>query len=163
MARTAARLGAGDRLPNVTLAMADGSTRRLPGDLTSRFCVILFYRGYWCPISRRQLDAFQSFAPKLGSLGATILAASADPYEKAQEVAATLSFPVAHGVSREVADAIGAWWDADRGIVQPAEFVIGPDRTIRSATYSTGAIGRIDPADVVSLVQLLAARPSTNA
>ncbi|MGE0715723.1 MAG: redoxin domain-containing protein [Alphaproteobacteria bacterium] len=153
----------GDRLPNVELLLAGGGALRLPDDVAARFCVILFYRGYWCPISRRQLEAFETHAEKLRSLDAGIIAASADPAERAQDVAATVSFPVAYGVTREIAHAVGAWWDSGRGIVQPAEFVVGPDRTVLSATYSTGPIGHIEPSDVVSLVQLLAVRPYATA
>lgn len=159
----AARLDVGDRLPGIELPRSGGATLRLPDDIAVRFCVVLFYRGYWCPISQRQLRSFETCAARLRSLDAGIIAASADPAEKAQEVAAMVSFPVAYGVTREIAHAIGAWWDSGRGIVQPAEFVIGPDRTVLSATYSTGPIGRIESSDVVSLIQLLAVRPNATA
>ena len=40
-----------------------------------------------------------------------MIAASVDDEEKAGEVAAEVSFPVAHGVTRADADAIGAFWE----------------------------------------------------
>jgi alkyl hydroperoxide reductase subunit AhpC len=67
-------------------------------------------------------------------------------------VAAELSFPVAYGVTRAMADRIGAWWEDRRGIVQPSEFLVDAAGKVRSATYSSGPIGRVDAADVVKLV-----------
>lgn len=78
--------------------------------------------------------------------------ASVDPLDKAQEVAAEVSHPVAYGVTREIAERIGAWWEERRGIVQPAEFVVGPNGKVMTSSYSSGPIGRTDAADVVKLI-----------
>lgn len=88
----------------------------------------------------------------LEAIGAKVLAASVDPLDKAKEVAAEVGFPIAHGVSREQADAIGAWWEERRGIVQPAELVLDAGGKVVSATYSSGPIGRVDAGDVVKLI-----------
>ena len=95
------------------------------------------------------------FAGKYGELqglGAKVVAASVDPLDKAKEVAAELPFPVAYGVTREQADQIGAWWEERRGIIQPAEFMLDAQGKVRSSTYSSGPIGRVDAADVVKLI-----------
>ena len=81
-----------------------------------------------------------------------IVAASVDPLDKAQEVASGLSFPVAWGVTRATADLFGAWWEERRSIIQPSEFLVAADGKVRASTYSSGPIGRIDPGDVVKLV-----------
>ena len=98
------------------------------------------------------MAGFEKLRPELDALGIKVLAASTDPLEKAREVAADLSFPVAYGVTREQADRLGAWWEDRRAIIQPSEFLLNADGTVRSATYSSGPIGRIDAADVVKLV-----------
>lgn len=59
---------------------------------------------------------------------------------------------MAYGVTREQADQIGSWWEDRRGIVQPSEFVLDAQGKVRSSTYSSGPIGRIEAADVVKLV-----------
>lgn len=89
---------------------------------------------------------------ELQALGVKVVAASTDALDKAKEVAAELPFPVAYGVTREQADRIGAWWEDRRGIVQPSEFVLDAKGTVRSSTYSSGPIGRVDAADVVKLI-----------
>jgi peroxiredoxin len=98
------------------------------------------------------LAGFGKEYPVLQALGAKVLAASTDPLDKAREVASELPFPVAYGVTREQADAIGAWWEERRGIVQPSEFVLDGKGVVRSSTYSSGPIGRVEAADVVKLI-----------
>jgi peroxiredoxin len=85
----------------------------------------------------------------LETLGAKIVAASVDPLDKAKIVADEVGFPVAYGVTREQADAIGAWWEERRGIVQPAEFLLDREGKVLSSSYSSGPIGRVDAADVI--------------
>lgn len=98
------------------------------------------------------MAGFKLQYPTLRSLGADMLAASTDPLDKAQEVARELEIAVAHGVTREIARQIGAWWEPQRAIIQPAEFIIGADGSVIASSYSSGPLGRIDAADVVRLL-----------
>ena len=41
------KLQQGDRLPALTLNLIDGGTLALPGDMSSRYLALLFYRGVW--------------------------------------------------------------------------------------------------------------------
>ena len=97
---------------------------------------------------------FEKLKPELDALGVKVVAASIDPIDKAKEVAAELSFPVAYGVTRAQADQLGSWWEERRSIIQPSEFLLAADGKVRSATYSSGPIGRVDAADVVKLVTM---------
>ncbi len=93
-----------------------------------------------------------------------VIAASVDDEEKADEIAASLSFPVAHGVTRDDADKLGAWWGAAHGgIIQPSEFIVGADGKVVEATYSSGPIGRVDAADVAKLTKFREERAKQNA
>lgn len=98
------------------------------------------------------MAGFESHKAELEAVGASVYAASADDQEGAAEVAGELSFAVGHGLTKAEAAWLGAWWDGRRGIIQPAEFVIGPEGRIVTSTYSSGPIGRIDPEDVVRLI-----------
>ncbi len=70
-------------------------------------------------------------------------------------MASEVSFPIGAGVTREQAEAIGAWWDDGRSIVQPAQFLIRRDGTIVQSTYSDGPLGRLLAEDVLGLVKFL--------
>jgi len=100
------------------------------------------------------LVGFEKLRPELDALGVKVVAASIDPIDKAKEVAAELSFPVGYGVTRAQADQLGSWWEERRSIIQPSEFLLAADGKVRSATYSSGPIGRVDAADVVKLVTM---------
>jgi len=91
-------------------------------------------------------------------VGAKVVVASVDPLDKAKEVAAEVSYPVAYGVTRETGERIGAWWEERRGIVQPAEFLLGANGKVMASSYSSGPIGRIDAADVVKLINFYEAQ-----
>ena len=41
------KLQQGDRIPELSLNFTDGSTLTLPGDMSSRYLAVLFYRGVW--------------------------------------------------------------------------------------------------------------------
>jgi peroxiredoxin len=43
----AEKLNTGDRFPDMTLDLVDGTKLDLPAGLDARYKVILFYRGHW--------------------------------------------------------------------------------------------------------------------
>ena len=91
-------------------------------------------------------------------MGVKLVAASTDPLDKAREVADEVGFPVGFGVTRETADALGAWWEDRRSIVQPSEFLLDADNRVVMSSYSDGPLGRVDAADVVKLVNFYESR-----
>ena len=64
-----------------------------------------------------------------------MIAISVDPEDKAQEVADTVSFPVANGVTRETTNSIDSWWDDNRGFVQPSEFILNGDNKVSGGVF----------------------------
>lgn len=101
---------------------------------------------------------FEAERETLEGMGVRLVAASVDPLEKAEEVAGEIGFPVGYGVTRQTADALGAWWEERRSIVQPSEFLLGADGRVVTSSYSDGPLGRIDAADVVKLVNFYESR-----
>ena len=89
----------------------------------------------------------------LSDLDVSVIAASTDAQDKALEAAANLSYPVAYGVTQEQADILGAYWEPNRPIIQPTEFLLDANHKIITATYSAGPIGRMNAPDLVKVVQ----------
>ncbi len=89
----------------------------------------------------------------LKELGVSVIAASVDTEDEAGEMAAELSYPVAYGVTRDQAETLGAYWEPNRGIIQPTEFLLDSDHKVITATYSAGPIGRMSAPDLVKVVQ----------
>ncbi len=73
-------------------------------------------------------------------------------------MAAPLPFPVCYGVTRDTGDRIGAWWEERRDHIQPSEFLLNRKGRVLSSTYSSSPIGRMDPAETLTLLKMLAAR-----
>lgn len=110
------------------------------------------------------MAAFEEKKNELAALGVSVFAASVDSVEKTQEVLDSgLSFPIGHGVSRELGDKLGAWWEERRDFIQPSEFVIDNEGLVLHSTYSASPIGRTDAGDVVSLLGFLEARKKARA
>ena len=101
---------------------------------------------------------FENVKAELAEQGIKVIAASVDDEEKAGEVTAEVSFPVAHGVTRADADTIGAWWEDRRNIIQPSELLIDSDGKITVSSYSDGPLGRMNAIDVVKLVAFYESR-----
>lgn len=104
------------------------------------------------------MAGFENQKYELDAIGAKVLAASVDPIDKAREVAAEVSFPIGYGVSRDIADKLGSWWEDRRNIIQPSEFIVGENGKIVVSSYSDGPLGRMEAADVVKLIKFYESR-----
>jgi len=99
------------------------------------------------------LDDWEAHESALAAVGAkVVVAGSVDGPERAGEVADGVSFPIAHGVTREQGRTVGALWERDREFVQPAEFILLTDGTVRASSYAAGPLGRLDAADAIRLI-----------
>jgi peroxiredoxin len=156
-----ALLHPGDKFPALTVALAGGGSLQLPDALDGHFGVVLFYRGAWCPYCNAQLRAFQRAKDQLAEVGAQVVALSVDDEAAAAELIAKhgLQFGVGYGADvRAVAEATGAFVNDDPLFLQSTGFVLNPSGQVAVGVYSTGAIGRLVPDDVIGLIRYLRAR-----
>ncbi len=87
-----------------------------------------------------------------------MFAAAVDTKEQTLKVAEPLGFPVAYGVTREQADSLGSWWDEQREFIQPSEFLLNRGGRVLMSTYSNSPVGRMDPAEMLTLVTMVNSR-----
>ena len=78
-----------------------------------------------------------------------------DSEDDTAKVAADLGYPVAFGMTREMGDRIGAWWDDRRDHIQPTEFILRNDGRVVASTYSNSPVGRMDPEETLTLLRFL--------
>ena len=151
----------GDPFPAVTVKLPGDGSLQLPDALAGDFAVVLFYRGSWCPYCNSQLRAFQRSLDSLTSLGAKIVALSVDDEATTQDLIAKhgLQFPVGHSAdARAVANATGAFVNDDPLYLQSTGFVLDRRGRVVVSVYSSGAIGRLVPEDVIGLIRYLGER-----
>lgn len=156
------RLANGDRFPTITLDAVGGGTLSLPDDLADSFGVILMYRGSWCPYCNAQLAAFSRAGDRLAEVGVRVVALSVDDESTSSALAAKhkLGFPLGHSADADkIAAATGAYTNDEPRHLQSTGFVLAPDSTVITAVYSSGAIGRLVPEDIIGLVGYLRSQP----
>lgn len=128
----------------------------MPEDLAGSFCVVLIYRGSWCPYCNAQLASFARAADTFAELGIKVVAFSVDDEDTSAALVEKrhLPFPVGHSADPDkVAAAVGAFTNDDPHYLQSTGFVVGPDGSVVVGVYSTGAIGRLVADDVAGLVR----------
>jgi peroxiredoxin len=151
-------LNPGDPFPRLTISTTDGQTLTLPGAFAGDYAVVLFYRGSWCPYCNAQLRAFERAGQTLADNGIRVAALSVDDKETGAALVEKhrLTFPVGHSAdARAVAALTGAFVNPDPVYLQSTGFVLDPAGNVVVSVYSSGAIGRLVPDDVVGLVRYL--------
>lgn len=148
-------LNAGAVFPTLTLRLVGGGTLDIREELAGSFGVVLFFRGSWCPYCNAQLRAFQRAENRFAQAGIKVVALSADDEATTKELVEKykLTFPVGHSAdAHAVAESTGAFVNDEPAHLQSTGFVLAPDGTVLTGVYSTGAIGRLLPEDVLGLV-----------
>ncbi|HAJ76680.1 MAG: hypothetical protein QGG54_03690 [Gammaproteobacteria bacterium] len=101
------------------------------------------------------LAGFEERRDAFREQGVAIIAATVDSEQELQDIAASVKFPVAWGVSISDGDAIGAWWEPRRDHIQPSEFLLSGSGKVMISSYSNAPIGRMNPAESLTLVKYL--------
>ena len=145
----------GQLFPDLKLSAVGGGMLSLPGDLAGFYGIVLIYRGSWCPYCNAQLAAFSRAQGALEEVNARVVALSVD--DEATTAALVekrrLGFPIGHSAdAAAVAVAVGAYTNPDPLYLQSTGFVLAPDGTVLTAVYSSGAIGRLVPDDVLGFL-----------
>ena len=122
----------------------------------SHFGVVLLYRGGWCPYCNAQVRAFRRAADQLADLDIRVVALSVDDEATTRQTIAKhgLEFPVGHDADADaVAAATGAFVNDAPRYLQSTGFVRNPEGRVIVSAYSSGAIGRLVPEDVIGLIK----------
>ncbi len=148
----------GDKMPALTLHLADGGDMSLPEQLPGRYLALLAYRGNWCPYCVRHLKTYQAKLADLTALGISVIAATGDTRESTLAMAAKegIAFPVAYGLTEADTAPFDAWWTTDAAhghYVQPMELLVLRGGTVFGAMYASGPIGRMDVDEVLTSVR----------
>ena len=151
-----ALLNPGSAFPDLRLEVIGGGSVSVRDELAGHFGVVLIYRGSWCPYCNAQLRAFQRAQDSLAALGAKVLALSVDDEATTKDLVdkLRLTFSVGHSAdAHAVAEATGAFVNPDLEYLQSTGFVLDPSGNIVVSVYSSGAIGRLVPEDLIGLIE----------
>jgi peroxiredoxin len=122
---------------------------------------VLLYRGGWCPYCNAQLRAFRRAADQLAELDIRAVALSVDDEATTRQTIAAHGpdFPVGHSADADaVAAATGAFVNDEPRYLQSTGFVLDREGRVIVSPYSSGAIGRLVPDDVIGLIKYVRGR-----
>jgi peroxiredoxin len=146
----------GDRFPTLRLTTTAGELT-LPDRLAGDFGVVLVNRGAWCPYCAAQLGAFNRALPRLPAVVALWTEDEATTREFAEK--RKINLPIAYGVNADaVAETTGAFVNPEPRFLQSTGFVLDPDGKVLVSVYSSGAIGRLVPDDVIGMLDYVRSR-----
>jgi peroxiredoxin len=144
------------QVPDLSLPLAGGGSWRLSDQKPKHFTMIVFYRGMHCSVCREYLRHLQALHPEFSRLGVTPIAISTD--DEARACAAEAGWKlkhlcVAYGLSQTQARAWGLYISRGCGrssigieepemFVEPALFLVRPDRTLYFASVQSMPFGR---------------------
>lgn len=74
-------LNVGDNAPEITFTTAENKKETLVSYYQKQPVVIIFYRGYWCPVCNKHLTEFTQKAKQIEAAGAKLIAISSESYD----------------------------------------------------------------------------------
>ena len=156
---TATGLTVGAMAPAFELATADGKSMSLDQARADGPSFVVFYRGDWCPICRKQLRGLDARRDELQARGADVIAISVDDPETNAALVdrLDLSFPVLSDAELATVRSFGVE-DVPNDISKPAAFLVDADGTILFSKVGESATDR---ADLDQVLRILDARASS--
>ncbi|TCT05680.1 peroxiredoxin-like family protein [Aquabacter spiritensis] len=98
--------------PALSLPLSGGGTWTLNDPKPEHFTMVVFYRGYHCPVCKSYLQALKAVLPKYRDAGFDVIAVSMDDAERAAKTVSEWDLdglPVGYGLTRAQAEAWGLY------------------------------------------------------
>jgi peroxiredoxin len=169
-------LKAGDLCPEFALANAEGAILTSNDLLANGPMVLSFYRGKWCPYCMTEIEALQEVAGEIAAAGASLVAVTAEDCGGALKVKRqkNLKFEILCDFENGLGLAFGLVFRVPQTIREeyqkidinfpliygneswflpiPATYVIGQNGTIRHAYVNPDFRERMDPQDILRVL-----------
>jgi len=160
------------RVPDLSLPLAGGGSWRLSDQKPKHFTMLVFYRGMHCSVCRDYLGHLQSMHATFSKQGVTPIAISTDDAGRACSAEARWGLDdlcVAYDLSLQQARAWGLYVSSGRGrtslgieeppmFVEPALFLIRPDRTLYFAAVQSMPFARPSFPDMLRGIEIAIAK-----
>lgn len=78
-------LNVGENAPEITFLTSENQKKTLDSYYEKQPVVIIFYRGYWCPVCNKHLSEFAEKAKQIEEAGAKLIAISSESYENVEK------------------------------------------------------------------------------
>lgn len=151
---TSTKLQAGAIFPKITLSKLGGGSVELGKPSEGHdWKLVVIYRGAHCPICTRYLGEINELMPELSKLGIDVVAASADPEDRANEQIQKVNplFPVGYDLSVAQMQKLSLYMSGprpgtsvDRPFAEPGLFVVNEKGEVQIMDTSNVPFARPD-------------------
>lgn len=151
-------------VPELDLPLADGGRFRLADSHPPAFTMIVFYRGFHCPICRNYLRDLERRLDEFTKHGVAAVAVSSDTQERAEKTRTDWGIqhlPLAYGLPTEQGRAWGLFVssrikeDEPPLFIEPGLFLTRPDLTLYASSIQTMPFARPSFGDVLAAVEFV--------
>ena len=178
-------LKVGEKAPNFALKNPHGKTVKLDEILKKGPVILVFYRGAWCPYCNLELHALNEKLPLFKKYGASLIAITPQTPDKSLEQLNKDGYPfeILSDLDNKVMKDYKLFWEVSpeldaaykhsfgldvaafngkgrRGLPVPGTFVIDKAGIVRSAFADTNYKKRMEPAEILKVVQDLSRETS---
>jgi peroxiredoxin len=143
-------------VPSLEFDLLGGGRWSLRDDTPERFNMLVFYRGFHCPICRRYTSELDGMIGEFDKRGVSTVITSNDTQERAQMTKDAWGLPklkIGYGVPLEMSRAWGLYVSTSRGktsagvdepalFAEPGLFLVKPDKSLYWASISTMPFAR---------------------
>lgn len=154
------------------LAGSGGAHFSLADEAPETFTLVVFYRGYHCPICRTQLKELEANLSEFEKRGVSVVAVSSDLEERATKAKTEWNLPhlrMGFGLDLKMARSWGLYVSAGRGVTsigieepalfsEPGLFLIRPDHTVYFASVQSMPFARPHFADILGAIDFVLAK-----
>lgn len=158
----------GETAPDFPFSDQHGDSHRLYSLLEKGPVVVSFFRGFWCPYCRAELDAFKEIVNELNSYDAQFIAVSPQAMDGFGEEdnyyavvdesnAIAKQFGIVYTLSREEKELFSGWGVSfektgrcgEAQLPLPGTYLITPDRIIYFSHVEVDYKERLDPTEII--------------
>jgi peroxiredoxin len=150
--------------PPLEVSLTTGDTWRLADQSPDTFTLVVFYRGYHCPVCEGYNKTLNDLLDRYEERGVEVLAVSMDTKERAQQSAEEWgldALTVAYGLTEEQARTWGLY--LSEGVKEgepdlfsePGLFLVRPDGTLYYSAVNTMPFGRPNLEDLLGALDFI--------
>ena len=153
-----------EKVPHLELDLINGTKWDMSKQDPEKYTMILFYRGYHCPVCKKQLESLKDKLQEFVDRGVNVVAISMDTEERAKKAGDEWdisSIPVAYELSKEQAKEWGLY--LSKGISdkepelfsEPGMFLIKKDGTLYCSSIQSMPFARPALNDILGAIDFV--------
>ncbi len=158
-------------VPALSVPTLGGGQWTLSQQQPEHFTMVVFYRGYHCPICSKYLGDLERKLPKFAEKGVGVITISSDDHERAEmarDAWGLESLEIGYGLGLDTARAWGLYLSTSRGktstgveepavFIEPGLYLVRPDGTLYWGSVQTMPFARPAFAEILGALDFVIA------